>query len=129
MSREITLTIPEDLYQQVEQVAVSEDKNIADLFLEAVKQRYPSFPAHPEREQMQKEIDAFCAMHTQLLADYKGQYVAIHKGKLVDHDADPIKLHHRVLANFPNQIVLSRKVELEPDRVLHIRSPRLEPLA
>ena len=75
---------------------------------------------------MLEEIAAYEAMHAELCQQYLGRYVAIHQGALIDWDPDPIALHKRIRMQFPDKVVLSRKVHQEPERVLHVRSPRLE---
>lgn len=65
-------------------------------------------------------------MHAELAEKYLGQYVAIHNGKVVDHDKDFHSLHSRIRQRFGRQPVLLRRVEAEPERVLAFRSPRLE---
>ena len=45
---------------------------------------------------MQHEKDAFIAMHPQLVQTYLGEYVAIHQGKLIDHDKDDVELIERM---------------------------------
>ncbi len=85
-----------------------------------------SFSVHPDREAMQKEIAAYLQLHPQLVSTFLGQYVAVYEGQVVDHDTDPAALHKRIKANFPNKVVLSRKVTTDPEPILHMRSPRLE---
>lgn len=63
-------------------------------------------------------------MHAELAEKYLGQYVAIHNGKVVDHDDDFQSLHSRIRQRFGGQPVLLRCVEAEPERVLVICSPR-----
>lgn len=71
------------------------------------------------------EIEAFKLMHRQLMQEYLGRYVAIFQGKLVDHDSDPVTLLQRIKQQYPDQVVLRRKVEKQPERILYVRSPRL----
>ncbi len=72
---------------------------------------------------MKREVAAYRTLHPELVKKYLDQYVAIYRGELVDHDADPVSLHNRIVADFPGEIVLSRKVEPEPDLDLNMRSP------
>ena len=52
-------------------------------------------------------------------------HVAIYKGELIDHDADGVALSQRVYEKYPDKFILIRQVEVESDRILHFRSPRL----
>ena len=55
-----------------------------------------------------------------------GEYVAIHRGEVMDHDPDQRTLYLRVRARFGRQPVLIVKADwnVMPDFTLH--SPRLE---
>ncbi len=73
---------------------------------------------------MQHESDAFRHMHADLLARYPNEYVAIHQGQLVDHDADQLALLARIEDRYPDVPVLIRQVLAEPDEIFTFRSPR-----
>jgi hypothetical protein len=73
---------------------------------------------------MLREVEAYKKMRSQLVSQFAGQFVAIHDGQLVDHDADKDALFFRIKKNFPNEIVLQRQVLENPDPVIHFRSPR-----
>lgn len=86
---------------------------------------HDAFPVDPRRPAMLREVEAYHRLHPELLEQYKGQYVAIFQGQLVDHDQDSEALSERILARLPDQVVLQRKVEYSPEVVLQFRSPRL----
>jgi Family of unknown function (DUF5678) len=46
------------------------------------------------------EKRTFWALRERLLDQYEGEYVAIHQGRVVDHDTDKIKLGLRVYKRF-----------------------------
>jgi len=71
------------------------------------------------------EVAAYYALHPMLWKMYPHQYVALHQGKLVDHDTDGFALSLRIYQHYPNQFVLIRQVEEQVETILHIRSPRL----
>lgn len=73
---------------------------------------------------MLREIEAFRALHPQLVKQYMGKYVAIYQGAVVDDDHDPVALLKRINQKYPDKVVLRRKVEKDPDPVLYFRSPR-----
>ena len=85
-----------------------------------------SLPAHEHRSIMEQNVAAYRSIHSELVDRYLGQYVAICDGKLVDHDPDPLLLLERIRRNYPNQVVLRRKVERTPEREIHIRHPQFE---
>lgn len=73
-------------------------------------------------EAVEREIRAFHRLHPTLLEHHLGQYVAIHDQHLVDHDADKLALYQRIRNQYPEQFVLVRLVEPEPERELYFRS-------
>jgi hypothetical protein len=50
----------------------------------------------PDLSKGEREHQAFLHMLPELLTTHRGQYVAIHEGKMVDADADDIALVRRV---------------------------------
>lgn len=80
--------------------------------------------AQPD-DAMDKEIAAYEAQHQELIQHYLGQYVALHNGEVVDHDADRRALRSRINTKYPKKIVLVRKVEAELLRTIYVRSPKV----
>jgi hypothetical protein len=80
---------------------------------------------NPARPAMEREQAAFEALLPQLLIQYEGQYVALHQGRVVDHDADRVALVIRLDQTHPDAVVLVKRVAAEPERVLRMPSPRL----
>ncbi len=117
-----TITLQPRLVEQLEQVAVQRSVEAKELVEAAVR----AYLRQMEREKIKAEAEAFCSMHAELAEKYLGQYVAIHGGKVVDHDEDFQTLHSRIRQLFGRQPVLLRQVEVEPERVLTFHSPRLE---
>ena len=54
-----------------------------------------SLPA-PDLSKGEREYQAFLRLLPELLATHRGQYVAVHEGRVVDADADDIALVRRV---------------------------------
>lgn len=125
MGTKISLTVPDDVYAEVEKIAASSQRDVADIMLETITRSFSPIPIDPRWSQMEQEIQAYKAMHDELVKSYLGQYVAIHHQKLVDHDSNPVALLKRVKANFPQKVVLRRKVEPIAETVLHIRRPKI----
>ncbi len=65
----------------------------------------------PKNEQL-----AYHALHPILLAKYIGKYIAIYKGKLIDQDDDQLALVDRLDNSHPNQFVLVRQVQPNPEQ-------------
>jgi len=117
-----TVTLGPELMEKIEQLA-AEQAMLPEELLEAALCIYLR---QIEREKIRAEAEAFRSMHAELVEKYLGQYVAIHNGRVVDHDQDFQSLHTRIRRRFGRRPVLLRRVETEPERVLVFRSPRLE---
>ena len=52
----------------------------------------------PELSKGEREYQAFLRMLPELLPRYRGRYVAVHEGQVVDADADDVALVRRVHA-------------------------------
>jgi PHD/YefM family antitoxin component YafN of YafNO toxin-antitoxin module len=68
------------------------------------------------REQLQRlepNRAAFRRLLPELLKTHKGQFVAIHKGEVVDSDFDDQELAKRVMAALGDELVYIQKVEEE----------------
>jgi len=90
------------------------------------RQTSVQLPVHEQRSAMEQNVAAYRVMHSELVDRYLGQYVAIYAGKLVDYDPDPLLLLERIRRNYPNEVVLRRKVERTPEREIRIRHPKFE---
>ena len=84
------------------------------------------FLRYETRRKMQRETDVFRAMHAELRGRYPDQFVAIYRGRLIDHDADQLTLFRRVDERYPNVPVLIKQILLESEEVYTFRSPRIE---
>ncbi len=78
------------------------------------------------QQKMQQEITAYYHMHTDLLQHFKGQYVAVHQGQVVDHDAEQLALYLRIRQHYPEEVVLIRQVRPEAEKSWMIRTPKFE---
>ena len=103
---------------------VAREKNTTPQRL--VEQAIREFLRSEARRRMQREMDAFFQLHALLLADYAGEYVAIHQGKLIDHDSDQLALYQRVERRYRDTPVLIKQVLADPEEVYTFRSPALE---
>jgi len=114
------LAISTKTFSQLTKVA--QEKELA---VEALVEQVLGQFLHTEAEQkMAQEIEAFRVMHSQLLAQYPNQYVAIYQGQLVDYDANQLALFLRVDKQYPNEVVLIRQVLPEIDPVYTVHSTR-----
>lgn len=124
MTREITLTVSDELFQQASRIAEARKKPVAEILADAIVLDDNSPESSDELVAVTQEKAAYRALHGWLWQNYPGEHVAIYQGQLVDHDPDGLALSRRIYQRFPTEFVLIRQVEAEPERILYFRSPR-----
>lgn len=72
-----------------------------------------------------EEMQRYRDLHPQLLAQYRGQYVALVNGQVVDSDADGRALHTRIARRYGDQPVLIVEVKEQPEQEFTRLSRRL----
>ena len=110
------------LFDEVRRVAKWQ-RLTADELTERALSSYLDFL---EWEKLQAEMAAFETQLPALLEVYSEQYVALHEGRVIDHDADLRALHSRVYAKMDAIPVLLQKVTTSPPPEILVRGPRLE---
>jgi len=119
---EHSVLIQDQVFVELMPIAEQEDKEISDLVTEAL-QRYLW---EVKERKIDREMEAYRTMHAELKRRFLGQYVAIHNGELVDHDADRHALSRRVRREYGSVAVLITPVEEKPEREFLMLSPRFE---
>jgi hypothetical protein len=114
------LAVSTKTFSQLTKVAQEKELTVETLVEHVITQ----FLQIEAEQKMGREIEAFRAMHGQLLAQHPNQYVAIYRGQLVDHDADQLTLFLRVDQQYPNEVVLIRQVLPEVDPAYTVHSTR-----
>jgi hypothetical protein len=79
-----------------------------------------------EQTKINAEYQAFEQQKAALLDRYRGEYVAMHQGQIIDHGPNLRELHLRVFARLGDVPVLLKRVTDEPERELVFRSPHVE---
>ena len=115
------LHLDSQLLEQLEQLAAQRAMDVNEFLADAVR----NYLRQVEQEAMQANIAAFLDQHSELLSRYRNEFVAFHRGELVDHDKDFQTLHSRIRQRFGRQPVLLRQVTSETERTWNFRSPRL----
>jgi len=121
----VTLAVPDGVYQQAEAVARTENRAVEEVLTDTLVRALPEMPLTPNFAEMVIEGQHYEKLHSQLVKKYLGQTVAMLNGTVIDHDHDIDNLIERVRAIYPTETILFRNGELEVNRVLPIRWPRL----
>lgn len=133
MTMKVTLHLSETVYKRARLLAHAQREDIAKVLAKWLEETLPAaeqggmpnIDIQGDDAAVDREMQAYIAMHPRLLQKYRNQYVAIHNGELVDYDEEFDALLARIDAAYPNQFVWLTKVEDQPMRELTFRSPRL----
>ena len=115
-----TILVSDTVLEQLQRVADTRGVAANELAEQAIRH----FLREERRRLLQRESEAFRALHEELLAAHAGEFVAIYGGRLVDHDRDQESLLLRVDTNYPTVPVLIKQVLPDPQETYVIRSPR-----
>jgi hypothetical protein len=121
---EVTVTIPDNIYEEVESVAKKQNRSVEEVLSNAIMKAFERFPLHENHSQMAREKEAYKQLHPKLWEQYPNQYVAVTGGEVVDHDEDMMRIYERIEAKYPDTVVLLEKVLSVPDRILRVPSFR-----
>ncbi len=92
---------------------------------EATQEAALSYIGHYGRAKVEKEQAIFEQEKSELLKKYRGRYIAMHNGEVVETAANLRALRNKVFAHFGYTPMLHTLVTDEPDREIVVRSPRL----
>jgi len=99
----MTITAIEPLlYQRAERVAHEQSATIGDILNSALQLYFWEL----DRRKITEESAMYRRQHAQLRSEYLGEYIAMHKGSVVDHDKDFIRLRQRIRQRFPGTTVM-----------------------
>ena len=116
----LTVTLKPDIAEQVSQMAEATHTEAEVLVDQALR----SYLVQLRHAIIRAETEAFEQQRSTLLTPYRGEYVAVHQGRVIDHDPNLRTLHLRVFAQLGRTPVLLKRVGDEPERELIFRSPR-----
>jgi hypothetical protein len=106
-----TVAIEPILYQRVEQAALESQMSTGEMFNQALRRYLWDL----DRRKIAEESRVYRRQHTELRGQYLGQYIAMHKGQVVDHDPDFQALRQRVRQQFGRAAVMITLVEETPE--------------
>ena len=137
MLSQVTLKISSNLFTRAKQLAQGQSEqsaaelvDVLDQILASAEHAEVDFDLQDDWAEddsaLQREMQAYIALHPQLKKTHYGKHVAIYEGRLIDSDDDYDALTRRIDANYPDRFVWISTVEDEPIKTLVFRSPRLE---
>ncbi len=118
----LTITFKPEVAEQITMFANEKHINAETIVDEALRTHLLKL----RREKMDVELAEFHKQKEALLAQYRGEYIAMYQGKVIDHDQSLWAMHRRVFETLGRVVVLMKKVSEEPERVITMRSPRFE---
>ena len=71
-------------------------------------------------------MDRFRAKHSELLNKFKGEYIGMHNGEVLDHDVEGGALHKRLRQQHGSLPILIVQVSESPEQQFTVRNPKLE---
>lgn len=128
-----TYDIEHELMQVVRQLSATRAAEVLD-FAQSLVTRDPAPSAMDKQplsdwdrqfEQVDQEQRAYERQHKEILAQYRGRYVAMRHGKVIDHDIDRLALRRRIRKQYGNVPFFFTLVEDEPVQTFWMRSPHL----
>ncbi len=117
-----TITLEPDLYTRVEEAAQERRTTIESVVTEATRQ----YLWELERQKISAEAAIYRQRHAEIVTRYFGEYIAMHLGEVVDHDADMNILWRRVRKRFGKTPIMIALVESAPDRTFTRHDFRFE---
>jgi hypothetical protein len=109
-----TVAVEPKLYSRVEEAALEYQVSIDEILTTALR----LYLWELDRRQISKESAIYRQRHAELKARYLGQYIAMHKGQVVDHDTDFQALRQRIRQRFGRTPVMIALVEDVAERPL-----------
>lgn len=124
---EITLTVKEALYERFREMAEKRNQPIEKVMEEKLAESLGEESSHAQSaDLMEIEMAAYEAMHSNLVKQYLGEFVAITDGQLVDHDEEPNILMRRLRNSYPKtKVIHVTKVRPTIQRTIVVRSPKI----
>jgi hypothetical protein len=116
-----TIALTSDILAQLREAAEWNGVPLEKAALDAVL----SYIGRYGRAKVEKEQAIFEQRKPELLKRYRGQYIAMHNGDVVETAADLRTLRSKVFARFGHTPMLHTFVTDQPDPEVVIRSPRL----
>lgn len=132
----VHVALSDHTVERLQQMAVKRHVAVKDVLEEAVEFYLIHAPEDEYDEEFEiweqtqqrliaAEMQHYLRQHEQLLTRYRGQYIAMYQGEVVDHDTDEVALSRRVRTRYGETTLLITPVLPEPIQKLTLRSPHV----
>ena len=108
------------LLQKLKQITEHEGIDANKFVLDAVRRHL----AYYRQKRLQIETEAWYRLPREERLKYTGQFVAVYKETIVDHDENRLILYHRLQKRFGRQTILIIEGDDTPIPVYRIRSAK-----
>jgi len=110
------------LAESLRQTAAQQGADLENLLNELVEK----YLREVRHAQLLAEMERFRAQHANLLETYRGEYIGMYEGRVLDHDPDGGALNTRLRREYGDLSILIVQVTESPEQEFTIRNPRLE---
>jgi hypothetical protein len=110
------------LARSLQQVAAERGASVEEVMNDLARQ-YLRQARHVE---LTAEMERYRAQHATLLEKYRGEYLGLRNGQVLDHDQDGGKLYLRLRAKYGGIPILIVEVTDTPEQEFTVRNPKLE---
>jgi len=125
MTTQIAITLPPPLSQSLQQIAQERGQSVEAL----VETLLADYLREQRHRYLLAEMERYRAQHTKLLPAYRGQYIGLREGSVLDHDPDGGTLYKRLHHKYEDLPILIVEVTDTPEQEFVVRNPRLETAA
>ncbi len=110
------------LAESLQQVAAERGRPL-EAVMNDLAQNYLREERHA---QLMAEMERFRAQHRELLTQFKGEYIGLRNGEVLDHDVDGGQLYKRLRQKHGSLPILIVQVTESPEQEFTVRNPKLE---
>ena len=116
------IAVPSGLLDSLQPIARDRGQSVETVVEEAVRE----YLREQRHAYLLAEMGRFRQRHAELLVGYRGQFVAMRDGQVIDQDFDGGALDARVHREHGEQPVLIVQVTETPEQEFTLRNPKLE---
>ena len=127
MALNISISLSEETLKKVQEAADLSNSDIDSIIAEHVENTFPNVDEIKTNQEIENRRQMWLHLHPELVKTYLDKYVAIKDGKVIDSDVRRHLLAKRIYKDDPFNYVMIRKVTIDPDPPIRMRSIRFAP--